>query len=149
MARFLISIVALIGPPAGAAHAPPCATVLTCRADLVDARRAISWQRSARRRLTAHLRRVHRPEVVEAAQLAARVTGVDPWAMVRVASCESNLDPFAVNPSSGAAGPWQYLPSTWRHTPFASWSPTNPIAAALATALIVRREGWRQWVCQP
>lgn len=148
MARFLISIVALLGPP-GAAHAPPCATVLACRADLVEARHAVVWQRSARRRLAAHLRRVHRPVVVEAAQLAARAVGVDAGAMIRVADCESHLDPWARNPSSGAAGPWQFLPSTWQATPFARWPVTNPFAQALAVALIVRREGWRQWVCQP
>jgi len=149
MARFLIAIVALVGPPHSTAPAPPCPTVRACRAELAEARRAVDWQRRARRALARHVRAVHRPDVVEAAQLAAVAVGVSPDDMVRVAECESHLDPFARNASSGALGPWQYLPSTWRATRFARWSPTNPIAAALATALIVREQGWRQWVCQP
>jgi hypothetical protein len=150
MARLLIACACLLGPP----HQPPppaplCSTVQECRSELADARRAIRWQRHARALLARHVRRVHEPTVRDAAELAARAVGVDAGAMLRVAECESHLDPWARNPSSGAAGPWQFLPSTWAATPFRRWSPTNPVAAALATALIVREQGWRQWVCQP
>ncbi len=37
--------------------------------------------------------------------------------MLRVARCESNLDPSAVNPSSGASGLFQFMPSTFAGTP--------------------------------
>jgi uncharacterized protein YraI len=37
--------------------------------------------------------------------------------MLRVARCESNLDPVAVNPSSGASGLFQFMPSTFATTP--------------------------------
>lgn len=131
-------------------HAPrPCATVGACRAELAHARKAVAWQRAARRRLQAHLKAVHRPTIVEAAELAAQALHVDAGEMVSVASCESHLDPYAVNRSSGASGAWQFLRSTWSHTPFARWSPFNPYAQALAVAGIVRVEGWRQWTCRP
>ena len=38
------------------------------------------------------------------------------WAL-RVAKCESNYNPNAVNRSSGASGLFQFLPSTWANTP--------------------------------
>ena len=38
------------------------------------------------------------------------------WAL-RVAKCESNYNPLAVNSSSGASGLFQFLPSTWANTP--------------------------------
>ncbi len=37
--------------------------------------------------------------------------------MLRVARCESNLDPSAVNSSSGASGLFQFMPSTFAFTP--------------------------------
>jgi hypothetical protein len=38
------------------------------------------------------------------------------WAL-RVARCESNFNPLAVNRSSGASGLFQFLPSSWANTP--------------------------------
>jgi hypothetical protein len=38
------------------------------------------------------------------------------WAL-RVARCESNFNPYAVNRSSGASGLFQFLPSSWAGTP--------------------------------
>ena len=43
-------------------------------------------------------------------------TTAQAWAL-RVAKCESNYNPMAVNRSSGAAGLFQFLPSTWANTP--------------------------------
>jgi hypothetical protein len=147
----LLTAVALLAPLRP--HPPaPCPSVPACRSELAHARRAIAWQRHARRSLARHLRAVHRPIVVEAAELAARAFGIDAGAMIRVASCETGgtFDPYARNPSSGALGPWQFLPSTWRSTPFARWSPTNPFASALAAAQVVWADGgWSQWSCKP
>ena len=37
--------------------------------------------------------------------------------MIRVARCESHLDPNAVNPASGTSGLFQFMPSTFAFTP--------------------------------
>ena len=64
-----------------------------------------------------------RPRLPQAATLVnipayirfqAGLHGVDPDTAVRIASCESDLDPFAINETSGAVGLYQFLPSTLR-----------------------------------
>ena len=69
------------------------------------------------------------------------------WAM-NVAWCESRYHPNSVNSSSGAAGLFQFLPSTWAFTPYASYSPFDPKYNALAAAWLYHRDGPSQWVCQ-
>ena len=69
------------------------------------------------------------------------------WAM-NVAWCESRYHPNSVNSSSGASGLFQFLPSTWAFTPYASYSPFDPKYNALATAWLYHRDGPSQWVCQ-
>lgn len=69
------------------------------------------------------------------------------WAL-RVAYCESHYNPYAVNSSSGAAGLFQFLPSTWAHSPYASQSPFDPVANSRAAAWLYARSGPNQWVCQ-
>ncbi|HET9015919.1 MAG TPA: SH3 domain-containing protein [Thermomicrobiaceae bacterium] len=68
--------------------------------------------------------------------------------MLRVATCESSLNPAAVNPTSGTMGLFQFLPSTWASTPYAGDSPTNAWASANAAAWMwsVGRRG--AWACQ-
>ena len=80
---------------------------------------------------------------------AAQRYGQSPAAMIRVAKCESGLNPRAVNRSSGASGLFQFLPSTWRTTPYASSSIFDATANANAAAWMwsVGRRG--EWVCQP
>lgn len=51
--------------------------------------------------------------------------------MLRVAQCESNLDPNAVNPS-GSYGLFQFIRSTWAGTPYASYDIFDPWANANA-----------------
>jgi soluble lytic murein transglycosylase-like protein len=79
---------------------------------------------------------------------AAQRYGQSPAAMIRVAKCESGLNPRAVNRSSGASGLFQFLPSTWRTTPYASSSIFDATANANAAAWMwsVGRRG--EWVCQ-
>ena len=73
--------------------------------------------------------------------------GAVQWAM-NVAYCESRYHPNSVNSSSGASGLFQFLPSTWAFTPYASYSPFDPRYNALAAAWLYHRDGPSQWVCQ-
>jgi soluble lytic murein transglycosylase-like protein len=60
---------------------------------------------------------------------------------------ESRYQPGAVNPSSGAAGLFQFLRSTWAHTRYAHRSPLEAKWCALAAAWMVARTpyGWSPW----
>jgi hypothetical protein len=69
------------------------------------------------------------------------------WAM-NVAWCESRYHPNSVNSDSGASGLFQFLPSTWSGTPYASYSPFDPRINALAAAWLYNRYGPGRWVCQ-
>ena len=69
------------------------------------------------------------------------------WAF-NVAYCESRYHPTSVNSSSGAAGLFQFLPSTWAFTPEHAQSPFDPIANSQAAAWLYHRDGPSQWVCQ-
>lgn len=75
-----------------------------------------------------------------------------------IISCESNGDPNAVNPYSGAAGLFQFLPSTWASTaPKAGYpdaSPFDPEANTASAAWLANRyqqlgyEYWHAWNCK-
>ncbi len=69
------------------------------------------------------------------------------WA-INVAYCESRYHPNSVNSSSGASGLFQFLPSTWAFTPYASYSPFDPKYNSLAAAWLYNRDGPSQWQCQ-
>jgi hypothetical protein len=73
--------------------------------------------------------------------------GAVEWAM-NVAWCESRYHPTSVNSSSGASGLFQFLPSTWAFTPYASYSTFDPKYNALAAAWLYNRDGPSQWQCQ-
>lgn len=85
--------------------------------------------------------------IIEIITEAANRYGQSPAAMIAIARCESNLDPNAVNRSSNASGLFQFLPGTWRTTPYASYSIFDPWANANAAAWMwsVGRRG--EWVC--
>ena len=72
------------------------------------------------------------------------------WAL-RVARCESNFNPDAVNPSSAASGLFQFMPSTWANTPQgrAGKSVFDPTANAQAAAWYYNATGrtGRPWSC--
>lgn len=67
--------------------------------------------------------------------------------MLRVARCESVLDPNAVNPA-GSYGLFQFIPSTWASTPYAAYDIFDPWASANAAGWMwsVGRRG--EWTCQ-
>jgi len=69
------------------------------------------------------------------------------WA-INVAYCESRYHPNSVNSSSGASGLFQFLPSTWSGTPWASQSPFDPVANSQAAAWLYSHYGPGRWQCQ-
>jgi len=68
------------------------------------------------------------------------------WAL-KIAWCESKYDPNAVNGASDAQRLFQFLPSTWRGTPFAAGSPFDPATNARAAAWLYQTYGPTQWEC--
>lgn len=81
---------------------------------------------------------------------AALEFGVDPRLMIRIAECESSLDPSAKNKKSTATGLYQFLDSTWesnrnRIDPgYEVWQVVDPIAAARVASDMVS-QGSRAW----
>lgn len=68
--------------------------------------------------------------------------------MLRVARCESVLDPNAVNASGGSYGLFQFIPSTWATTPYASYDIFDPWASANAAGWMWQQGRRNEWVCQ-
>ncbi len=68
--------------------------------------------------------------------------------MLRVARCESVLDPNAVNATSGASGLFQFLDGTWARTPYADQDVFDPVANAYATAWMWAQGNRNEWTCQ-
>lgn len=75
-----------------------------------------------------------------------------------IIDCESNGDPDAINPYSGAAGLFQFLPSTWATTApnagYAGYSATDPEANIASAAWLAGRYQdlgypyWTPWGCK-
>lgn len=86
------------------------------------------------------------PTVSEAINLAGATYGYTP-VLWRKARCESGFNRFARNPS-GAAGLFQFLPSTWRSTPYGDFSIYDPFAQALAAGWMHAHGRGGEWVCQ-
>lgn len=80
---------------------------------------------------------------------AANRYGQSPAAMISVARCESSLNPNAVNRSSGASGLFQFMPGTWRTTPYANANIFNAESNANAAAWMWSVGRQREWVCKP
>lgn len=68
--------------------------------------------------------------------------------MLRVARCESDLAPTAVNGPGGSYGIFQFKPGTWLGTPFAEYDIFDPRASANAAAWMWSVGRRREWVCQ-
>jgi hypothetical protein len=67
--------------------------------------------------------------------------------MLRVAECESDLDPYAVNPS-GSYGLFQFVRSTWKSTPYGDQDIFDPSANANAAAWMWSVGRRSEWVCK-
>jgi uncharacterized protein YraI len=68
--------------------------------------------------------------------------------MLRVARCESLLNPYAVNVAGSSYGLFQFIPSTWATTPYASYDLFDPWASANAAAWMWSVGRRNEWVCQ-
>lgn len=79
---------------------------------------------------------------------AAKKYGQNKSAMVRVARCESNLDPCAVNRSGPYYGLFQFLKSTWNKTPYGDQSIYDPKAQAMAAAWMWNEGRKNEWACK-
>jgi hypothetical protein len=112
---------------------------------------AVDWQHVAERYLhaTRNLQGIllHRPQVGEAIKLACTVYG-SCSTLWRKARCESHLYRYAQNRGSHASGLFQFLPSTWRSTPYARFSVFSPYANALAAGWMHQHGRGGEWVCQ-
>jgi len=111
------------------------------------------------RMLTRHIRRmrraiVHRSSSLEAIRLASITYGQSYADLVRVANCESpGLRPTLVNSQpvwngEHATGLFQFLPSTFRSTPYRSEDIFSPYANALAAGWMWDNGRRREWACQ-
>lgn len=87
-------------------------------------------------------------EIIAIIYAAADQYGQPREDMLRVARCESNLDPSAVNASSNASGLFQFLPSTWATTPYADQDIFDPVASAEAAGWMWANGRRNEWVCQ-
>ena len=87
-------------------------------------------------------------ERVQIIREAARAHGQPEEDMVRVARCESVLDPRAVNPQGPWHGLFQFHRTTWASTPFAARDIFDPVANANAAAWMWREGRRNEWVCQ-
>lgn len=88
-----------------------------------------------------------RKQVVKYIYAAADQYGQSRDEMLRVATCESNLDPYAVNPS-GSYGLFQFIRSTWKSTPYGKDDIFDPEANAMAAGWMWKQGRKSEWVCQ-
>lgn len=111
---------------------------------------AAYWARIVRVRSAQlrHARRLlfARPSVAEAINLAGATYG-QTAALWRKARCESHLNPRAQNRSE-ASGLFQFLPSTWRSTPYGGFSIWSAYANALAAGWMHAHGRGGEWVCR-
>ncbi|HEV2527218.1 MAG TPA: SH3 domain-containing protein [Thermomicrobiales bacterium] len=87
-------------------------------------------------------------EIINIIYAAADAYGQPREDMLRVARCESVLDPNAVNQAGGSYGLFQFLPGTWATTPFAQYDIFDPVANANAAAWMWSVGRRNEWVCQ-
>lgn len=86
-------------------------------------------------------------EIIDIIYAAAAEFGLDGAEMVRIARCESNLDPYNVTPPYSATGLFQFLPSTWASTPYADDNIFDPALNAQAAAWMWTHGRRNEWEC--
>jgi uncharacterized protein YraI len=107
--------------------------------------------------LTAHRQKVRkdsnpgswsREELTDIIYAAADRYGQPREDMLRVARCESDLVPTAVNARGGSYGLFQFKPGTWLSTPYGEYDIFDPRASANAAGWMWSVGRRREWVCQ-
>jgi len=76
---------------------------------------------------------------------AARHYGQSKSQAYHIAWRESRYNWRVTNRSSGAAGLYQFMPRTWRHTPYRKHSPYHPRWASLAAMWMWAHGGYSHW----
>jgi hypothetical protein len=79
---------------------------------------------------------------------AAGEYGQSEQAMLRVARCESTLNPCALNDDGPYYGLYQFLRSTWRSTPYGDRDIFDPQAQALAAGWMWQQGRKNEWACK-
>jgi uncharacterized protein YraI len=87
-------------------------------------------------------------EIIAIIYAAADRYGQSREDMLRVAQCESALDPYNVTPPYSASGLFQFLPGTWATTPYAGDDIFDPVANANAAGWMWSVGRRNEWVCQ-
>jgi hypothetical protein len=87
-------------------------------------------------------------EILDFIAKAAKKYNQSNNAMVRVARCESSLNPCAYSKSGPYYGLYQFLKSTWKTTPYKDKDIYDPEAQALATAWMWKQGRKNEWACQ-
>lgn len=67
--------------------------------------------------------------------------------LVKLAKCESTINPAAVNRYSGARGLFQYLPKTWGTTPYCAEDIWDVEAQTKATIWMFEHNRYTEWEC--
>jgi soluble lytic murein transglycosylase-like protein len=92
------------------------------------------------------------PTVEQLIRAAAARYGLSPTRLLRLATCESSLNPRAVGPGGHALGLFQFTGPTWGEVaPRAGYtgaSPFDPAAASMVAAWAISRgQSWRWRAC--
>jgi len=87
-------------------------------------------------------------QIVQIIYAAADRYGQPREDMLRVAKCESNLDPNAVNVAGSSYGLFQFIRSTWATTPYANEDIFDATASANAAGWMWSVGRRNEWVCQ-
>jgi len=119
------------------------------RRQLVRERRAVAARVAKAYRAghaTARREIVTTPRVRHALALAAAAYGQPYGGLVRVATCESTLRPWATN--GRYVGLMQFGTPLWSTTPFARFPRTDPYASAMAASYAWSRGNRSHWECR-
>ena len=90
----------------------------------------------------------NRSDLIGIIHAAADRYGQNREEMLRVARCESDLIPGAINAVGGSYGLFQFKPQTWARTPYAEYDIFDPVANSMAAAWLWSQGGKVEWVCQ-
>lgn len=87
-------------------------------------------------------------QIIDIIYEAAHNYGQNGDAMLRVARCESGLNPSAVGGGGAYHGLFQFVPSTFAKTPYGQYDIYDPWANANAASWMWSEGGKSAWVCQ-